>query len=398
MSLVVVMKEGNKVCIVSDTQLTYPDQESKRHKTSPGQGGIKTVVIAKDIAVSFAGDIKFADQALHSIGSITDFDKILSILNEFHQKSQHETEFVLTKGQLDSPPLIYKISNGICSIEDFVWLGDYEAFNLFQSYRLNKSPSINTLKEKASAKKSQPNEPLFRNFKISIERKVESDAFSKLSSAMDWVIDSNISDSVGGFKVMVIFDKHFRYVSYSRSFNERLEFNSNNQFKFHGSASHGGYSVIFHGASHDYSKIALYLLQGEFGIVYERNGMGIHKAKVVPAKEAEFHSYLAKHYGIMGVFPNSWAAEKYFPEAQEAYNSRNYEKALLLFNQAIPNNHGLAKATLLFNQGITCLHLKKHELAMNSFFRALKLNPRLYFKFRKVLNQWRNDLDQSFNR
>ena len=396
MSLVVVKKDGHQVCIVSDTQLTYPDQESRRHKNSPGDGGLKTIVLSENLAVSFAGDIKFVELALQSIGEIRELQTVLAILNDFHLKSSQHTEFILTKGYPESSPIIYKISRGACSEEESAWLGDYEAFNLFQSYFLNRPFTQNTSKNKSNTHKPSSTEPIFRNFKMSIERNVESSVFSKASSAMDWVIDQRISPSVGGFKVLVVFDKSFRYVSYSRSFNERLEFNSLNQFKFHASAQHGGYSVIFHGASSDYNKVALYILQGELGIVYERSGFGLHVPKIMSITEVEFHNYLAKNCGILAVFPNSNRSEVHFPEAYEAYQSRDYMKALDLFNKAIPNNHGKIKAAMLFNRGIVHLHLNQHAPAMISFGEALNLDPKIYFGFRKALNEWRKDFDNSF--
>lgn len=396
MSLVIAKKDGNQLCIVSDTQLTYPDQTSRRNKTHPASGILKTIVLSPDLAVAFAGDVKFADLALQNIGTTLDVDKILETLQSSHEKSDHEIEFILTKCYANSPPVIYKIANGLCSEEDSAWLGDQEAFNLFQSYILHKPKVQKSKKQPVAPSPANAQTAIYQNFKIAVERNVSSDLFSKVSGGMDWVIDNHRSGTVGGFKVMVVFDKIFRYVSYTRAFNERLEFSKKNEFKIHASASHGGYSITFHGASIDYRAVALYVLQGNFGVVYERKDMGIHKPQIVNTDEAGFHSHLAKCYGIAGVFPNSRAAQRYYPEMWSAFDSQNWQKALSIINEAIPNNHGQLKAGLLFNRGITCLHLQQHMLALSSFKEALSLNPELYFKFRKALYQWRLDLDRSF--
>ena len=169
-----------------------------------------------------------------------------------------------------------------------------------------------------------------------------------------------------------------------------------NEFKIHASAAHGGYSVTLHGASIDYRVVGLYVLQGNFGVVYERKEMGVHQPQIIYADEAGFHSHLAKYYGIEGVFPNSHVTQRYLPEMWSALDSQNWQKALSVLNEAIPNNHGRLKAGLLFNRGITCLHLQRHTLAMRSFMEALLLHPESYFRFRKALFQWRQELDRTF--
>ena len=121
----------------------------------------------------------------------------------------------------------------------------------------------------------------FRNLNISIERYMTVDKFSKMSNAMDSVIESSNLDSVGGFKVSVVYEDGFKYCPYSKMFNENIEAGPGRTFFVHGSPAVGGYSVSFWGSSDDYTKIALHVRQGPFGIIYQRNNKGLPRPKLV---------------------------------------------------------------------------------------------------------------------
>ena len=147
MSLIVARKEGNQLCIVSDTKLTYPAHETRNHKTSPEEGVIKTVILNSQLAVAFAGDIDFAEKALQQINGSIQLPAILHILKQHHDASCQQTDFVVC--QVDPDPVIYKIANGQCSEEEFAGLGDLKAYGHFQ--RCMQSNPKDTLSKKKTS-------------------------------------------------------------------------------------------------------------------------------------------------------------------------------------------------------------------------------------------------------
>lgn len=142
MSLIVARKDGNKLCVVSDTKLTYPNHETKRLKTSPIDGIVKTIILHDNLCVSFAGEIEQAELAFKAIKNSTDINVILQTLEKFHKLSFEKTEFLFCIGK---PQLIiYEIKNGTANETNIAWIGDKKAFDIFQKNILTAAPKEET--------------------------------------------------------------------------------------------------------------------------------------------------------------------------------------------------------------------------------------------------------------
>ncbi|HEY8958627.1 hypothetical protein [Chitinophaga sp.] len=140
MTLIVARQDGQNIAIVSDTKLTYPDHEIKQRKTDPSEGVIKTVIIGKNQCIAFAGEIDFAESALKSIGSMATDEQIIDVLKYYHILSENRTEFLYCTG---NPVLIYEFKNNKFGLVPNCYLGDKNAFEIFQAYMMDKLPSKN---------------------------------------------------------------------------------------------------------------------------------------------------------------------------------------------------------------------------------------------------------------
>jgi hypothetical protein len=187
MSLVVSRKEGNSLIFVSDTKLQYPadvasDKISRMNINTgnPINGTIKTIIINKNICISFAGAADIAHETLQKISNEIDLAEVINIVTS--ASNADEADFLI--GCLN-PTKLFKIKKGVCSEEaQSSWIGCSQAFAKFQGYFLGQIQPI-----------------IAGTSSISIEPAIpDSTNFFKISSAFDDVILDPEVDSVGGLK------------------------------------------------------------------------------------------------------------------------------------------------------------------------------------------------------
>ncbi|SRR6266542_6581371 len=130
MSLIVARKQGNQLAIVSDTKLTYPNEDIKGQKNNPSEGVIKTVIINPNLCVSFAGDIDYAEKAIKELNNNHSIEETIKILEKYHNRSDYKTEFLVCAGK--PSPIIHKIKVNESKDVHSSWIGDIKAFSSFQ--------------------------------------------------------------------------------------------------------------------------------------------------------------------------------------------------------------------------------------------------------------------------
>jgi tetratricopeptide (TPR) repeat protein len=376
MSLVVVRKFENQLSIVSDTKLSYAYHEIKNQKTNPSEGVIKTVILRPDVTISFAGEIEAAENALSEISTNTSVEKIIDILKFYHKQSNFKTEFLLC---FASPEVsIYKFKNNQYGIVESSWIGDSKAFNEFQSNMMGtrKKPK----KEKKSSQKnnlSVDGRPtiLFEQMGLLMEQQINS-LFSKMSSAMDEVINTSSVDCVGGFKVQVVFKEIFFYNFYLHTYRSEFSLVGEGTHNIsHGDASEGAYTINFFGGSLDYLSVALHIKQAELGIIYHRKDNGLLYPLLFKLDEVDFVDFVKERYAVYPPILTQDRVHKFVNEGKQAFTNKNYKQANMLFDKAIENAKDKQKAEVLFLKGITLINLKENEKALVIFREAIKLDP-----------------------
>lgn len=388
MSLIVARKDGHKIGIVSDTKLTYPNHETKNLKTSPKDGVVKTVILSENLCVSFAGEIEPAELALKEINNSTDTNSILHLLEKYHHLSKGETEFIFCIGKPDLT--MYEIKNGIVQESNQSWIGDKDAFDKFQKSII--APPTNEQrqgKDEPTLKDTKTNQPsiTITEMNLTFEVSQNSSILSKLSSAMDNVIENDSISSVGGFKVNVIYDNKFIYNGYIKNYRQNVTMTGiGSQVIGHGTAQDGSYSINFIGCSSDYKSVALHVSQGNFGIVYTRTDYGLLKPVILNFDEVDFSDEIQDKYNITSSFSTQDRVQKYFTKASNLFHQKNYRQSEIYFDKGFNAANGAEKAKFLFNKGLLLLSLKDKTPAMKAFSETVKIDPTYTTKILNVLH------------
>ena len=126
MSLVMAMQFGDRICILSDSMIS--GSASIDDEVIPGQ--LKTVVLSKELAVSYSGP---ADKAVGKIREIRQdlakrvyFEEVLESLTEFTKNEGEGVDFILSSHI--SIPKLYKIAGGEIHYGlDLYWIGNQGA-------------------------------------------------------------------------------------------------------------------------------------------------------------------------------------------------------------------------------------------------------------------------------
>ena len=388
MSLIIARIEGNNLGIVSDTKLTYPFHETKNFKTSPLDGVLKTIILNENLSISFAGEVEYAELALKEINECIQITTVIQVLEKFHNLSRGKTEFLICIGK---PELrIYEIKNGEVNQTSMSWIGDKEAFNSFQESMLTTIVKSETIKTSPSATSNfRSNQPAITitEMNLTVEVSQKSPLLSKISSAMDKVIENGNIDSVGGFKVSVIYDKGFFYNCYIKSYRSNVSMiGYGTHYITHGTASDGSYSINFIGGSSDFKSVALHVSQGKFGIIYNRNDYGLLRPAVVSLDEVDFIDYIKEIFNITANFVTRDRVQKWFSMAANFFNKKEYAKAEEFFDKAFEVAKGVEKAKVLFNKGIILLKLNDKNPAMKAFTQTIKIDPSYSSKIMNILH------------
>lgn len=388
MSLIVARKDGRKIGIVSDTKLTYPNHETKNLKTSPIDGVVKTVILNENLCVSFAGEIEPAELALKEINISTDTNSILHLLEKFHHFSKGETEFIFCIGKPDLT--IYEIKNGIVQETNQSWIGDKAVFENFQKSILA-HPTKEQRQEKVETplQNSKTNQPTITitEMNLTFEVSQNSSILSKLSSAMDNVIDNDSISSVGGFKVNVIYDNKFFYNGYIKNYRQNVTMTGyGSQVIGHGTAQDGSYSINFIGGSSDFKSVALHVSQGNFGIVYTRTDYGLLKPVILNFDEVDFSDEIQDKYNIISSFSTQDRVQKYVTKAGNFFHQKNYRQSEVYFDKGFNSANAAEKAKFLFSKGLLLLSLDDKRPAMKAFSETIKIDPTYTTRILNVLH------------
>jgi hypothetical protein len=296
MSLVVARRFGDSVFIVSDTKVTLPSQR----QSAPTDGVIKTVILNPNLSVCFAGILEFADAAMHSFDrreSGGGFERIVDHFFKHHVKSDRLTDFAILFGGPNYR--LVKVSDGIASESQAVWLGDQAAFEVFQ---------------RAMTGQSNLPAPPTGGLRAEMKLTVGSDAeeYSKMKDAMTSVITDHSASTVGGFVTTVGYvingenvglPNGFNYLDYFDAYTHDLGLKADSllpDVRF-SSAPEGGFNFYFlRGYQSDGSQVvAAYFPQGSFGLVYLPCARGWPRHHIVRDNpDVDFANVLRSSFGI----------------------------------------------------------------------------------------------------
>jgi hypothetical protein len=134
MSLVVAQTTPEGPRIVSDTRVTFPDPARPRFTTD----SLKAVVISRDVTVCFAGDLVRGLEGVRLLARIIAAggatDDALPALLGIASDGATAADFILaTAGANDSLTRVRQ--SGVERALEATWIGDHDAFEIFQAAR-----------------------------------------------------------------------------------------------------------------------------------------------------------------------------------------------------------------------------------------------------------------------
>lgn len=276
MSLIVARKIRNAYIIVGDSRLLDPKQGSI---SLPRDSVIKSLIIAPDFCVSFAGSLSFANDAIRGFKyewlKDSTQSKIIDHFFTIHSDSNRQVDFILVWNE----PInrLVQIKDGSYSDTISSWVGDAIAFERFQKAFLSNeqhSWQAHTIFTEIVASSNHPD--------------FCSNTLSIMMSAMRIVIEDSSIPSVGGFVVPVASHKgDIRYIPYLQSQTAPFDANyfDNNESVPLGTAEDGYFTMYFIFGHNGRSCHALiYFRQGEFGIAFHPDNNGIPQPVIIKVK------------------------------------------------------------------------------------------------------------------
>lgn len=268
MSLVISRKIETAIYIVGDTRIT--DNYGK--KLNPTRDDvIKTIILAPGVCVSFAGSKCIADKAFKSLQNYEINVVLVHFLNSHLtslENDEYGTEYIVATCHPKSE--IYEIKDGTVKTVESSWIGDIDAFKLFQSYFLATAAVDLPLIGSANFIIQMLPDHTDGNHQI----------YSHLLRAMRSTISDSSAPTVGGFVIPVAINKgQFDYLDYSYTMTHQIKFefvpDGWHQIPF-GTAAQGGYSMSFSaGKEIGIENPAIYFLQGKMGIFFHRRDCGL---------------------------------------------------------------------------------------------------------------------------
>lgn len=346
MSLVVAKREGNEIYIVSDTKLSRPLETYPELLTAPPDKGIiKSVIINEHICISFVcDDIDVAEIAIRECRKIyNNVSKILNYLLELNIEKNNEIEFIvcISLGPIQE---IYEVRIGKKQKTPYCWIGSQKAYSIFQE----------KLHEWKPGEKKKP---------------------SDLSIGMDGVIKSGKDETVNGFTIAVTNrNSFFEYVA-NVSMAIVPQTIQGNHVITHGTASEGGYTLHIFPSKNRYDVLAIHILQGNFGILYEIEKESLLRPTIVrDVDEIEFSEITESKYGIKPFAYTSSFQKSYFERGNKAFLKHDFPVAIDFYNLGLKDSETTLKAALYFNKGLALLNLRKINQAIFEFNEAIKLD------------------------
>lgn len=142
------LKNPSRIIVHSDSKIT--DQygvglESELRQNSPLSGLLKTVILNPHVCFSFAGASLFATNFLkHFYSKPANYwntDKFLSHLLDIHVKSDQAIDFIVCTSFQNTPKIYLIKDTQLTQDVDTAWIGNIDAFNLFQEHFLSNASS-----------------------------------------------------------------------------------------------------------------------------------------------------------------------------------------------------------------------------------------------------------------
>lgn len=246
MSLIVVDKYNDYLAIFSDTKITFEAMNKIPNEVEHNilkYGCLKSYIISDNVCISFAGQLYYMN--LFMKWFIDDMDgncsinQVVNKLVELNIRSNNSTDFII--GILgDSNAKILLVQNGEHKDVNNAWIGDYDAFRLYQEKKFHYENEISKINEKDKFLKKYVLKNLYMNFgsngSIGMIIKMQTKAMTNNFDYQKWyysraiafseIVDSNIIPTVGKYFVQIITnDKHiFSHIT-EYSTNQKLKFN-----------------------------------------------------------------------------------------------------------------------------------------------------------------------------
>jgi tetratricopeptide (TPR) repeat protein len=201
---------------------------------------------------------------------------------------------------------------------------------------------------------------------------------------MDAVIEDADIPEVDGFKVKVALEQAgFRYISYSHSYGgigpitiQMPPRVSSMTFSlFNDSAAEGGYNINFFQSDRNETVVGLHVLQGQFGVVYQKHDGGLLRPFIIPnVDEADFVDLAREEYGLRpaGLFRSR--SKKLQQLGDQLAQAGDFAGALEHYTQATFHAVGVERAAILFKKGLALLDLRRPNEAIPTFQEAIRLD------------------------
>lgn len=292
MTLVVAEKLDNKVIILSDTLLSFDWEGSPIHKHVKGRSTIKTIIINKNICISYAGSPTYAEEALFEISSSKKVKpKILNILVKCNKKSKGKTDFLVYFGEPNNELYIIKELQAPLNVQK-CYIGLPSAYKKYtQIYKESNKETIICINEGIFCLSRLPDT-------FSEEEKIN---YSKMRDAFIGVINSS-EKRIGGFVTSLIYEsKEMKYLP-SFTSNKKIaelsdvpQIDGNTVTYDFGKKEEGDY---VENCICDTDFIALHFPLANTGVIYERMNQGLFYPEIKPKyDEIDFFDFLDKEKG-----------------------------------------------------------------------------------------------------
>ncbi len=439
MSLVIARQIGNDIFLVGDTKLT-----SKKGETLNiiQEGNVlKIVIIHPQCVFAFAGGEDDAEEALKEIKPEYTFDQIKSIVYSAHKNSfrdnKYGVEFILAFGKPNYEIIEYK--NGDETKRVVAWIGTGNEIFLNYMHGVKDAVEQNAKPEKTHSKSRPQNANVKTAATIKISggeflaiaqptnkknlNKDFTNAYSLALDSMKQLIESGRVNEVGGFYTPVAYhENEFQYMHYSTVFGSEqiieipVGAHSYSVPLSFGTPQEGSYIVtLMQFANQSKEKVAAFhFMHGELGIIYKRIDNGLPRPITFNKDAIDFAFALKEelHLKELPGLPIGIALDRFGKKASDCVKSKNYEKALEIYNwgiesckrdkdvwklysgrahiffqmkkyhsvlndlnsifETVPEN---GQEEYFNSRGLGFAHLKKDALAIDNFDKTLRINP-----------------------
>ncbi|MBI5559261.1 MAG: hypothetical protein HY885_16680 [Deltaproteobacteria bacterium] len=292
MTLVVAYKSKEEVYICGDTRLRLLDREGR--SVDALNGSLKVIILSESLCFAYAGNIthKFADSLPYLCNSFAGkgIESVLSALLDIH---------ILYNGRIDFIVSALSPTAELIKIQDLkiirnltsAWIGDIDAFNVYQESRLgDKNHTIND----SICMRSK-----LYIYKVPDHPEADQELFLSMCRAMESVVGNERVESVGDFYTAVSSsNKGFYYLSYASVDAPCQPPHIGCRTIGFGSAQEGGCSLTaLTPSSPGSAAVAFHYFQGQLGILF------LPKVSYFPLVFAEtnccdFIDHVKSRYGV----------------------------------------------------------------------------------------------------